>query len=850
MSETVVSSVESVTGTPARCSRASGWAARPRRRSRPARSRWGRGPASRRASVSSAQSAGSSMVPGPWAIRSGSIASARRTCAAPPHSPAWSVIRRPPARAASNAAACWPRIRVGGLRPGEVPAGQALVAEAGRGLGEDEVRGGVVRAQRGADEPDDRAGPGRARRGARRTRPRSRPRAARRPRRGAAGPSGSPRTGRSRPPSSRPARAVIRSSASASCISAIGRSNASRSCGLVDARHRRDQRRATSRSSRAARRPRGSGRGRGRSRRGASRRGGGGARPSASPRPARRRGGRHPSMLRFRAHVHHPGHGRATASSAAGPSRPCSAPAIGVVAMVRTPTPATSSATACRPPGATASRRGSPTSREPATLGAPVEPASTRSCTSWPSRSTATAAPSCSGSTPAGRATSSPRRPTPASAASSTWARWAWSTTRRCTTRARRRRRRRSSASPGSTGRSSSRRSSSARATASSTSSPTSSGVSPGIVPVPGDGRSRFQPIHGGDVARIVVRCLADPGTIGGTFDLGGPRYWTYREITAEVARGAREAAAGRPAAGAAHLARGGHGRDGPPAVPGRHRPAPPAAASTTSARSTSIGPRFGVRAAADGGRPRVPAREAPRPADPRRPRRAARTAVVSGRGGRLLGTIGWLVAVVAIAFGAAGLTVAMQPSPDRPARPELTSAGDQGSRAHLDAAEADRSTRCPRDIDALGTQARGALAAMIGRRDRHAWTRPSPTGNGLIARVRSESAAIRAELAAAPYVGDAPRASSACRPSSASATPRSSAWRPRRDRPGPPVGAPRRPAARRPACSRRSSRSTTGSSGSPPTQGRQAKYKEAIATIDSAAADRSRPRTRRATGS
>lgn len=61
--------------------------------------------------------------------------------------------------------------------------------------------------------------------------------------------------------------------------------------------------------------------------------------------------------------------------------------------------------------------------------------------------------------------------------------------------------------------------------------------VSPGIVPVPGDGGSRFQPIHGGDVARVVVRCLADPATIGQTFELGGPRYWTYREITGEVAR-------------------------------------------------------------------------------------------------------------------------------------------------------------------------------------------------------------------------------------------------------------------------------------------------------------------------
>jgi uncharacterized protein YbjT (DUF2867 family) len=61
--------------------------------------------------------------------------------------------------------------------------------------------------------------------------------------------------------------------------------------------------------------------------------------------------------------------------------------------------------------------------------------------------------------------------------------------------------------------------------------------LSPGIVPVPGDGKSRFQPIFVGDVASIVVRSLADPGTIGETFELGGPRYWTYREITQEVLR-------------------------------------------------------------------------------------------------------------------------------------------------------------------------------------------------------------------------------------------------------------------------------------------------------------------------
>ncbi len=33
----------------------------------------------------------------------------------------------------------------------------------------------------------------------------------------------------------------------------------------------------------------------------------------------------------------------------------------------------------------------------------------------------------------------------------------------------------------------------------------------------------------------MVVGAFADPSTVGGTFELGGPRYWTYREITAEV---------------------------------------------------------------------------------------------------------------------------------------------------------------------------------------------------------------------------------------------------------------------------------------------------------------------------
>ena len=59
--------------------------------------------------------------------------------------------------------------------------------------------------------------------------------------------------------------------------------------------------------------------------------------------------------------------------------------------------------------------------------------------------------------------------------------------------------------------------------------------LSPGVVPLAGGGTARFQPIHSDDVAAVAVRALADPSTIGGTFELGGPRYWTYREITREI---------------------------------------------------------------------------------------------------------------------------------------------------------------------------------------------------------------------------------------------------------------------------------------------------------------------------
>jgi uncharacterized protein YbjT (DUF2867 family) len=60
------------------------------------------------------------------------------------------------------------------------------------------------------------------------------------------------------------------------------------------------------------------------------------------------------------------------------------------------------------------------------------------------------------------------------------------------------------------------------------------------LVPVPGNGLSRFQPIHVGDVARCARLAIERPETVGAAFELGGPRTWTYREITREVARSLR----------------------------------------------------------------------------------------------------------------------------------------------------------------------------------------------------------------------------------------------------------------------------------------------------------------------
>jgi NADH dehydrogenase len=115
--------------------------------------------------------------------------------------------------------------------------------------------------------------------------------------------------------------------------------------------------------------------------------------------------------------------------------------------------------------------------------------------------------------------------------------------------------------------------------------------LSPGIVPVPGDGMSRFQPLHVGDLALCLRLSLERPTTVGRAFELGGPRVWTYREITAEVCRatGRRRAILPMPlpliklVAGAAEAA---------------HLPFPVATDQLRQLALDNIGPLDGVHAA------------------------------------------------------------------------------------------------------------------------------------------------------------------------------------------------------------------------------------------------------------
>ena len=54
--------------------------------------------------------------------------------------------------------------------------------------------------------------------------------------------------------------------------------------------------------------------------------------------------------------------------------------------------------------------------------------------------------------------------------------------------------------------------------------------ISPAL-PLIGGGETRFQPVYVGDVAQAIATCLADPACQGKTYELGGPRVYTFKAL-------------------------------------------------------------------------------------------------------------------------------------------------------------------------------------------------------------------------------------------------------------------------------------------------------------------------------
>ncbi len=50
-------------------------------------------------------------------------------------------------------------------------------------------------------------------------------------------------------------------------------------------------------------------------------------------------------------------------------------------------------------------------------------------------------------------------------------------------------------------------------------------------LPLFGGGETRFQPVYVGDVAAAVVKALTDEGTAGTTYELGGPKVYSFRQL-------------------------------------------------------------------------------------------------------------------------------------------------------------------------------------------------------------------------------------------------------------------------------------------------------------------------------
>jgi hypothetical protein len=118
------------------------------------------------------------------------------------------------------------------------------------------------------------------------------------------------------------------------------------------------------------------------------------------------------------------------------------------------------------------------------------------------------------------------------------------------------------------------------------------------------------------------------------------------------------------------------------------------------------------------------------------------------------LTTLAWLAIVVVIALGAAGIVTGMDRAPSESGPAAASFDGDPEVTARLDTASADLSD-LDDQVDALGTHARNALAALNGADPDTAETEIA-AGDTLVGDIVQRTAAIRSKLAAVPFVGTA----------------------------------------------------------------------------------------------
>ena len=120
-----------------------------------------------------------------------------------------------------------------------------------------------------------------------------------------------------------------------------------------------------------------------------------------------------------------------------------------------------------------------------------------------------------------------------------------------------------------------------------------------------------------------------------------------------------------------------------------------------------------------------------------------------------MLFVLAWVVVMVLVALGSAGLAASLDHLPGSAARPELTWAGDSAVSPQLASARTDLQA-IGGQLDRLGTLARGSLAAAVAQKT-DALDQAIADGTVLVGQIDSASDALTARLLALPALGPNP---------------------------------------------------------------------------------------------